>query len=270
MISTRLTKHGFTALTAIGVAAGLAACTASPVPAPTSANDAVTIYLTRHGETILNELDRVQGWADSPLTESGREDAKNLGEGLRSKGVGFDAAYSADMLRHFDTATLALDAAGSRLKPTRDDQLREMAFGPFEGGSNEAMWNAVADEQGYENQGALFADMANLDFLTLLDSIDDAAGETDLPVETSAEVADRALDALGDIGKDQEDAGGGNVLVVSSGITITCVLAELGADLSGVKNGIENAAVNKLTFDDGEWSVESVNDTSFVEVGASN
>ena len=32
-------------------------------------NNTVTIYFARHGKTLFNTFDRVQGWADSPLTE---------------------------------------------------------------------------------------------------------------------------------------------------------------------------------------------------------
>lgn len=31
----------------------------------------VTLYLTRHGKTMLNTTGRMQGWCDSPLTEDG-------------------------------------------------------------------------------------------------------------------------------------------------------------------------------------------------------
>ena len=34
-----------------------------------------TVYLIRHGETYLNKYDRMQGWADAPLTPQGIEDA---------------------------------------------------------------------------------------------------------------------------------------------------------------------------------------------------
>ena len=31
----------------------------------------VTLYLTRHGNTMLNNTGRMQGWCDSPLTQDG-------------------------------------------------------------------------------------------------------------------------------------------------------------------------------------------------------
>lgn len=90
----------------------------------------------------------------------------------------------------------------------------------------------------------------------------------DLPAETSTDLTDRAVEALNDIASEREAAGGGNVLVVSSGITISLALEELGADMSGVTKGIENAAVSELTYDGGEWTVDTVNDLSYVEAGA--
>ena len=29
-------------------------------------------YLMRHGQTLFNTLNRIQGWCDSPLTEKGQ------------------------------------------------------------------------------------------------------------------------------------------------------------------------------------------------------
>ena len=34
------------------------------------------VYLVRHGETMFNQLNKVQGWADSPLTVKGINDLK--------------------------------------------------------------------------------------------------------------------------------------------------------------------------------------------------
>lgn len=32
---------------------------------------ATEVYLVRHGETMFNQLNKVQGWCDSPLTVKG-------------------------------------------------------------------------------------------------------------------------------------------------------------------------------------------------------
>lgn len=36
------------------------------------------IYLVRHGQTLFNQQKKVQGWCDSPLTQEGIQQAKEL------------------------------------------------------------------------------------------------------------------------------------------------------------------------------------------------
>lgn len=62
------------------------------------------IYLTRHGETVWNREDRVQGILNSDLTENGIEMAKTLHE--LSKDIEFDKVYSSDLKRALDTAKI--------------------------------------------------------------------------------------------------------------------------------------------------------------------
>ena len=62
--------------------------TAVPATAYAASNDKqVTIYLTRHGETTGNVMQRVQGSSDFPLTKNGITVANDLGYGL--KGIKF-------------------------------------------------------------------------------------------------------------------------------------------------------------------------------------
>ena len=39
-------------------------------------------YIIRHGETVFNRKGRIQGWCDSPLTDLGVSQAKQLGLSL--------------------------------------------------------------------------------------------------------------------------------------------------------------------------------------------
>ncbi|WP_218056249.1 histidine phosphatase family protein [Gilliamella sp. App6-5] len=55
-------------------------------------NDDITIYFARHGKTLFNTYDLVQGWADTPLTDQGIKLARYLGEGF--KNIHFDAYYT--------------------------------------------------------------------------------------------------------------------------------------------------------------------------------
>lgn len=76
----------------------LGGATTAVVPATASAasnKDQVTIYLTRHGETTANVMQRVQGSSDFPLTKNGVTVANDLGYGL--KGIKFKHAYTGNL-----------------------------------------------------------------------------------------------------------------------------------------------------------------------------
>jgi probable phosphoglycerate mutase len=232
-------------------------------PAPAAERDAhavrpVRVFLARHAESVLNALGRVQGWADSPLTHVGRAQARELGLAARAAGARFVAAYSADMLRHRQTAEAALAAAGSRLAPVPDARLRELAFGRFEGAANAELWQALAAEHGHADATALRAD-DELDLLMVLDAVERLSADSGLPVERPHEVRARVLAALDDVA-DRASVAGGDVLVVSSGITIMLAIDALGADRAAVEGGIGNAALSVLMRADGAWTVERVND----------
>ena len=51
------------------------------------------LYLMRHGQTLFNTLNRIQGWCDSPLTEKGREQARQVRAYFEKHDVTFDQYY---------------------------------------------------------------------------------------------------------------------------------------------------------------------------------
>ena len=62
------------------------------------------IYLIRHGETDWNKLRRLQGQADIPLNEFGRQLARETDPALRD--VPFDRIYTSPLKRARETAEL--------------------------------------------------------------------------------------------------------------------------------------------------------------------
>lgn len=88
---------------------------------------AQTLYLMRHGETLFNKQKRVQGWCDSPLTETGIAQAKQARDYFQRQGILFDRAYSSTQERATDTLRLITDLPYQQLKG-----LKEMNFGIFE------------------------------------------------------------------------------------------------------------------------------------------
>ena len=47
-------------------------------------------YLMRHGETLFNTQKRVQGWCDSPLTEKGQDQARQVRAYFEKHDMTFD------------------------------------------------------------------------------------------------------------------------------------------------------------------------------------
>ena len=90
-----------------------------------------TFYLIRHGETDWNLHGRWQGHTDIPLNEDGRAQARRLAAQLRADRVRFDASYSSDLQRAWETAGVvgaALDRA-----PLPLPALREINVGSWSG-----------------------------------------------------------------------------------------------------------------------------------------
>lgn len=133
------------------------------------------IYILRHGETVWNVEGRLQGRADSPLTENGRMQAASQGVLLKEI---FRDHPEADVLcstagRARETLRLALVAAGAAARPVRYlEALQEIDLGEWQGrlmseigdgvpGTPGALgWTAAAP--GGEGQAALMARSAEV------------------------------------------------------------------------------------------------------------
>jgi broad specificity phosphatase PhoE len=85
------------------------------------------VYLVRHGETEWSLSGQHTGSTDIPLTDNGKEVARELGRKL--EGLEFAAVWSSPMSRAIDTARLAGFEHDVRL----DDKLKEWAYGDYEG-----------------------------------------------------------------------------------------------------------------------------------------
>ncbi|WP_270334499.1 histidine phosphatase family protein [Ligilactobacillus acidipiscis] len=90
------------------------------------------LYLMRHSQTLFNQLHRIQGASDSPLTQQGINDAKEVGAYFKQQGLTFDHAYSSTQERACDTLECITQQPYMRLKG-----LKEWNFGVFEGQSEQ-------------------------------------------------------------------------------------------------------------------------------------
>lgn len=92
--------------------------------------------LIRHGQTADNAAGILQGHRNTPLDDTGREQARLLAERLR--GTHFDAVCSSDLLRAFETAQIIGEVLGVAPEPCRG--LREWHLGELEGQFSKELW----------------------------------------------------------------------------------------------------------------------------------
>lgn len=88
-----------------------------------------TFYIVRHGETQWNVEGKIQGHHDSPLTQKGLKQVKDIASELAI--VRFDAAYSSDLLRANRTGEII--ALEHKLAVRTTKLLRERNYGHLEG-----------------------------------------------------------------------------------------------------------------------------------------
>lgn len=88
-----------------------------------------TLYLVRHGETVDNAHQIMQGQTQGELNENGIRQAEEVSREL--EGVALDAIIASDLKRAIDTATII--AKPHQLKVITTPLLRERDWGDFTG-----------------------------------------------------------------------------------------------------------------------------------------
>ncbi|MDP3760895.1 MAG: histidine phosphatase family protein [Ramlibacter sp.] len=91
--------------------------------------EATRIIAVRHGETAWNVDARIQGQLDIGLNDTGRWQARRVGEALATEEI--TAVYSSDLGRAHQTAQSISEVKG--IPVIADEGLRERSFGIFEG-----------------------------------------------------------------------------------------------------------------------------------------
>ncbi|WP_086348631.1 histidine phosphatase family protein [Candidatus Enterococcus clewellii] len=260
----------------------LAGCTGGADKAKTAAertkteNNEVTIYFARHGETMMNAVERAQGWTDAPLTPEGIKGAEALGKGLKAADITFDKVYTSTSGRTQETAELILKNNGQKgMNYTKDKRLREYNFGTYEGMLNKEMLTAVAEVDG-ESYETFVGDLRKngyypkvLHLADVLSELDKEKVEegTNWAAEDSQTILDRLFAALDAIVAEAEKEGQENVLVVSHGMSIITILGELDTEEEYELTSMKNASISTITYKAGDYRVTSANDVSYVENG---
>ena len=208
----------------------------------------ICFFIVRHGQTLLNSLDRAQGWADSPLTDAGKQTAVELGHKLKS--IDFDAVYTSDMLRTIQTAELIMEAGEKKGMPIeKDARLREWCLGNMEAENNAVFIKKVADWLG----GASFAELNKR-----LPDVADAIYEHDTTgmAEPFQTIEERLKAAFMDMAQRHGVRENSNILVVTHAFAIKTIFHLFAPEQLSKAGKVENAAVSRLISDGGVFSLE--------------
>lgn len=216
----------------------------------------VTFYVTRHGETMYNTMDKVQGWSDTPLTLKGIKMAELIGKGLKS--IDFVAAYSSDSGRAVETAELILnESRNDKLKLYRDKRLREWGFGGLEGQSNKDLVKLIL-----EGIPKITMSQFNYNLPQISEVIvrSDTTGWT----EDFCAIESRLKSVFQDIAHEISINGDGNVLIVTHAFLIKTLIYMFGKHrLSEVKK-IANGSITKIVYENDNFEVSDINDTHYI------
>lgn len=124
------------------------------------------IFLMRHGQGVFNAEGRLQGCLDSALTESGRLQAYDLADRIRTILARPEEAkiVSSPQGRAMATAELIRSGLGTQDPIQCDDRLREISFGSWEGltpAEIETRWPGESGDLRFARAGWRHALMAN-------------------------------------------------------------------------------------------------------------
>lgn len=212
------------------------------------------LYVVRHGKTYFNRYNKLQGWGNSPLVESGIQDAYQAGHKLSQ--VHFKAAYSSDTTRAMDTAKIILDEnKNSRdISLITDAKFREEFYGSFEGSNMDVAWTSAGAPVGLRTYAEI-VDQYGVD--KTKDLLKDADPWHD--AENSEEYWQRVLAGLKRILTNPVLDDGDNVLLISHGNTLISLADRFGEGKIAVHERPANGSISQMELNKDGLSIITYN-----------
>lgn len=201
-----------------------------------------TIVAVRHGETTWNREQRMQGWAPTPLTEVGREQATQVGEVL-ADAYDIDRILSSDLYRTKETTELLVEYVA--VPVTFESAWREHDIGAYQGLPSDEMFERFP-EHDFRAAGP------------------EAAYEKPESGESLADVRERVVERWERLLSECDPTE--TVLIVAHGGPIGLLLGHVkGLDIAEaiMNQSQENCSINELHHDHetGETEIIRENDT---------
>ena len=205
--------------------------------------EGVRVLLVRHGETVWNQENRWQGQADTPLSQTGYDQARQLARRLQNEERPIRAIYTSDLSRARDTADILGQVLG--VTPLETAAWREMDIGTWSGLTTSEVATRHAEEWARLRQGE------------------------DLPRgggETFAQFQGRLLQSSQRFIRDHRDE---QIIVVTHGGAVRAFLLHCrGLDMNqfGQIEKIGNTGISEVSlFPNGETEIHSINSIAHLD-----
>ena len=106
------------------------------------------LVLLRHGQSEWNKENRFTGWTDVPLSDLGREEARQAGRLLKAEGFSFDVAFTSVWKRAIGTLWLVLEEMDQMYIPVvKNWRLNERHYGSLQGLNKRETADKYGDDQ---------------------------------------------------------------------------------------------------------------------------
>lgn len=179
----------------------------------------INIYLVRHGQTLANVENKIQGQSSLPLTKNGIETTESLALDFKKKGIKFDLIYSSNQKRAIETKNILqkILTIGNNLSFS-DCGLREWDFGSFEGMNI----NDTIDNLYLKSHNLVGKKSTDITLKEVADYIfnEDISGMA----ESWGGIKNRVSSSFSAIISRATEQNANNVLVISHGLTILTLL----------------------------------------------
>lgn len=219
---------------------------------------AIHYYFVRHGETTANADNRIQGWADSPVTRDGMKVVDKAAESLAE--INFHLAYSSDLERCIETGEDILANQENPVQLFPLEGFREYNFGGLEDQDIDKVWpksiaELVTDMRHNQIPSTQFVPLI---IESLVDRDEDGNSEDFVTFwnrieEAMLEIHDDALEARMETQQDNI-----NVLIVSHDMPIRFFLHEVLAEFD-LTEPLDYGHFAHVVYTKGAYELEEFN-----------
>jgi probable phosphoglycerate mutase len=214
----------------------------------------LNVYVVRHGQTYFNRYNKLQGWSNSPLTESGLNDARVAGKKLAD--IPFKAAYSSDTTRAQDTAKVILSLNRTSEVPLMAIMnFREEFYGSYEGSNMDVAWLNAGAPVGLTTYAAIVDEYGvdkTKDLLKAADPWHDAENADEFWLRVNA--------GFKQILENEDLQDGDNVLLISHGNTLISLADKFGGGRIQVHERPANGSVGRFVLSENNLLWQAYND----------